>query len=111
MNSWTWSRRASSCTATSVCSTPAVIDGGMAAVSLLAWISACKYLDHLPLYRIEQIAVRQGVPLARSTLAEWTDRIGLTLQPLTDRLAELCCNRHACMPTKPLCANSTIGSG
>jgi transposase len=40
----------------------AVIDGGMAAVGLLAWIAACKYLDHLPLYRIEQIAARQGVP-------------------------------------------------
>jgi transposase len=25
---------------------PAVIDGGMAAVELLAWIAACKYLDH-----------------------------------------------------------------
>ena len=45
---------------------PAVIDGGMAAVGLLAWIAVCKYLDHLPLYRIEQIAARDGVPLARS---------------------------------------------
>ena len=68
---------------------PAVIDGGLAAVGLLAWIAACKYLDHLPLYRIEQIAARQGVPLARSTLADWIGRIGVALQPLADRLAEL----------------------
>ena len=68
---------------------PAVIDGGVAAVGLLAWIAACKYLDHLPLYRIEQIAARQGVPLARSTLGEWIGRIGVALQPLADRLAEL----------------------
>jgi transposase len=68
---------------------PAIIDGGLAAVGLLAWIAACKYLDHLPLYRIEQIAVRQGVPLARSTLGEWIGRIGVALQPLADRLAEL----------------------
>lgn len=67
----------------------AVIDGGLAAVGLLAWVAACKYLDHLPLYRIEQIAARQGVPLARSTLAEWIGRIGVALQPLADRLAEL----------------------
>ncbi len=67
----------------------AVIDGGLAAVGLLAWIAACKYLDHLPLYRIEQIAARQGVPLARSTLADWIGRIGAALQPLADRLAEL----------------------
>jgi len=67
----------------------AVIDGGLAAVGLLAWVAACKYLDHLPLYRIEQIAARQGVPLARSTLGEWIGRIGVALQPLADRLAEL----------------------
>ena len=68
---------------------PAVIDGGMAAVGLLAWIAVCKYLDHLPLYRIEQMAARSGVPLARSTLGEWIGRIGVALQPLADRLAEL----------------------
>jgi len=74
----------------------AVIDGGMAAVGLLAWIAACKYLDHLPLYRIEQIAARQGVPLARSTLGDWIGRIGVALQPLADRLAELL-KQHACL--------------
>lgn len=74
----------------------AVIDGGMAAVGLLAWIAACKYLDHLPLYRIEQIAARQGVPLARSTLADWIGRIGVALQPLADRLVELL-RQHDCL--------------
>jgi transposase-like protein len=68
---------------------PAVIDGGLAAVGLLARLAACKYLDHLSVYRIEQIAARQGVPLARSTLAEWIERIDVALQPLADRLAEL----------------------
>ena len=68
---------------------PAVIDGGMAAVGLLAWIAVCKYLDHLPLYRIEQIAARDGVPLARSTMGEWIGRIGVALQSPADRLAEL----------------------
>src|SRR5476649_1817837 len=67
-----------------------------AAMGLLAWIAASKYLDHLPLYRIEQIAARQGVPLARSTLAEWIGRIGVALQPLADRLAELL-RQQACL--------------
>jgi transposase len=75
---------------------PAVIDGGMVATGLLAWIAACKYLNHLPLYRIEQIAARQGVPLARSTLAEWIGRVGVALQPLADRLAELL-RQQACL--------------
>ncbi|STB69033.1 IS66 family transposase [Chromobacterium violaceum] len=67
---------------------PAVIDGGLAAPGLLAWVAISKYLDHLPLYRIEQIAERQQVPLARSTLSEWIDRLGVALQPLSDRLAD-----------------------
>jgi transposase len=43
----------------------------------------------LPLYRIEQISERHGVKIARSTLAEWVGRLGVSLQPLVDRLAEL----------------------
>lgn len=42
----------------------------MAALLLLAWVTLCEYLDHLPLYRSEQIAARQGVPLPRSMLRE-----------------------------------------
>ena len=74
---------------------PAVIDGGMAAPGLLAWVAASKYLDHLPLYRLEQIAARQQVTLARSTLSEWIGRIGFALQPLADRLAELLQQRQS----------------
>jgi transposase len=46
-----------------------------------------KFLDHLPLYRLEQIAARDGVTLSRSTLADWVGRIGVAFQPLADRLA------------------------
>lgn len=67
---------------------PAVIDGGLAAVGLYVWVVIGKYLDHLPLYRLEQMAARDGVALSRSTLAQWVGRIGVALQPLSDRLAE-----------------------
>ena len=67
----------------------AVIDGGLAAPGLLAWVVIQKYLDHLPLYRIEQISTRHGVGIARSTLAEWVGKMGVALQPLSERLAEL----------------------
>lgn len=50
---------------------PAIIDGGMAAPGLLTWVMVSKFMDHLPLYRLEQIAARSQVPLARSTLAEY----------------------------------------
>ncbi len=66
---------------------PAVIDGGMAAAGLLVWVIISKFADHLPLYRLAQIAARQGVTLALPTLADWVGRIGVALQPLAGRLA------------------------
>ena len=65
---------------------PAIIDGGMAAPGLLSWILTSKYLNHLPLYRLEQIAAREQVTLSRSTMAEWVGRTGVALQPLAERL-------------------------
>ena len=79
---------------------PAVIDGGLAAVGLYVWILIGKYLDHLPLYRLEQIAARNQVILSRSTMAlghpvaQWVGRIGVALQPLADRLIELLLERN-----------------
>ena len=67
----------------------AVIDGSVGTPGLHAWVITQKYLDHLPLYRIEQISARYGATLARSTLAEWVGRVGVALQPLADRLTEL----------------------
>ena len=67
----------------------ALIDGGLAAPGLHAWVLIQKYLDHLPLYRIEKISERHGVPIARSTLAQWVGELGVRLQPLVDRLAHL----------------------
>jgi transposase len=65
---------------------PAVIDGSLAGTSTLAWVITQKYLDHLPLYRIEQIAARSQVPLSRSTLSSWVGRVGFALAPLVERL-------------------------
>ena len=79
---------------------PTVIDGGLAAVGLYVWILIGKYLDHLPLYRLEQIATRDNVMLSRSTMAlghpvaQWVGRIGVALQPLADRLMELLLERN-----------------
>jgi transposase len=71
----------------------AVIDGGMAALGLVAWALTSKFVDHLPLYRLEQIAARSQVNLARSTLAQWVGRYGVALSPLVDRLRELLLQR------------------
>ena len=68
---------------------PAIIDGGLAAPGLHAWVLTQKYLDHLPLYRLEQISARHGVPIARATLAHWVGELGVRLQPLVERLRSL----------------------
>lgn len=67
----------------------AIIDGGLASPGLHAWVLIQKFLDHLPLYRIEKISERHGVPIARSTLAQWVGQLGVSLQPLVDRLTVL----------------------
>jgi len=67
---------------------PALIDGGIASPGLQAWIVISKHVDHLPFYRLEQIAARDGVPLPRSNQAEWGGRIGVALQPLADCLVD-----------------------
>ena len=90
---------------------PAVIDGGMAAVGLYVWILIGKYLDHLPLYRLEQIAARDQVILSRSTMAAWVGRIGVALQPLADRLAELLLKRDVLHADETPVAQLDPGSG
>lgn len=68
---------------------PAIIDGGIATNALLASIAIDKYVDHLPLYRLEQIAKRDGVKLSRQVMSEWIGVLGVRLQPIVDRLADL----------------------
>lgn len=89
----------------------AVIDGGMAATGLLAWVVIGKYLDHLPLYRLEQIAARDRVMLSRSTMAEWVGRIGVSLQPLAERLAELLLERSVLHADETPVAQLDPGNG
>ena len=90
---------------------PAVIDGGITSIGLLVWLIIGKYLDHLPLYRLEQIAARSGVNLSRSTLAEWVGRIGVALQPLADRLATLLLQRDVLHADETPVAQLDPGSG
>ena len=68
---------------------PAIIEGGLASPGVLTWVMIGKYTDHLPLYRLEQIAARSGLELSRSTMGEWVGRVGVALSPLVDRLREM----------------------
>jgi hypothetical protein len=53
------------------------VAGGYASAGLLAWITLSKYVDHQPLYRLEQMSQRWGARITRQTMSDW---VGLTAQ-------------------------------
>ena len=61
---------------------PQPIDKGVAGPGLLAHVITAKYVQHLPLYRQEEIFARQGVLVRRSTLAGWMAQAAVCLLPL-----------------------------
>jgi hypothetical protein len=56
---------------------------------LIAQIVVSKFGDHLPLYRLEDIFVRHGLYIARSTLCDWVSAAAELLQPLYDLQRQL----------------------
>jgi transposase len=61
---------------------PQPIAKGLAGPGLLAHIIVSKYVDHLPLHRLEGIFARQGVELSRSTMCDWMAECASLLTPL-----------------------------
>lgn len=65
---------------------PSVIDKGLAAPGLLSFVVISKYLDHLPLYRLERMFARWGIPLPRSTLVGWIRQVAEAVRPVYDEI-------------------------
>jgi transposase len=64
------------------------IEKGMPGFGLLAQIITSKYVDHLPLYRQEQIYWRQGADIARSSMCRWLAICSQKLKPLVELMKE-----------------------
>ncbi len=64
------------------------IERGRPGPGLLAHVLVSKYADHLPLYRQSQIYGREGIDLARSTLADWVGKSTALLEPLADAIGK-----------------------
>jgi transposase len=62
---------------------------GLPGPGLLAQVITCKYADHIPLNRFENICRRQGVELSRSTLSDWMKASAELLTPLYDLMVTL----------------------
>jgi transposase len=59
-----------------------VVPGGYASAGLIAWIVLGKYVDHLPLYRQEQMSGRWGATINRRTMCDWVEVAALWLEPI-----------------------------
>lgn len=64
------------------------LPGTQASPVLLAYLIVAKYLDGLPLYRLEGMAKRFGVDLSRNKMARWIVDIGLKLTILIELLKQ-----------------------
>lgn len=53
---------------------------------LLSSILVNKYVDHLPLYRQQQIFKRSDIKIAPSTIDSWVAQLGVLLEPLYDKM-------------------------
>ena len=61
--------------------------------SLLAYILAAKFTDHLPLYRLVEILKRADIRISRQTLSKWVLTLGIALSPLYEAMrAEVLAN-------------------
>ena len=58
------------------------VAGGYASPGLLAWVALSKYVDHVPLYRLEQMSSRWGAAISRQTMCDWIAATAEWLQPI-----------------------------
>ena len=65
---------------------PRPIEQGRPSPSLLAYIIVSKWVDHMPLYRQEQIYKRIGYALSRKTMDGWLGILADLLRPIVDAI-------------------------
>lgn len=59
-----------------------------ATAGLLAYITTSKYVDALPMYRLEQIFKRYGIDIPRNTMCRWMIELTDKLTPLYNMMEE-----------------------
>jgi len=63
-----------------------IVERCLADESLLAHVVVSKYVDHLPLNRLENILARAGIEMTRQTMCGWTISCGEAVQPLVNAI-------------------------
>ena len=64
------------------------IPKSIASAGLLAHIATSKYVDGLPLYRLEKVFYRSGIDINRSSMARWMVKISELFQPILNLLQD-----------------------
>jgi transposase len=67
---------------------PRPIDKGVAGPGLLSYILVSKYVDHLPLYRLQQMFMRYNIHVNRSTMAGWIAELCNPLEAIYREMKE-----------------------
>ena len=67
-------------------SPPQAVEKSLAGEGLLAHVVVSKYVDHLPLHRLEGIFARERIDLPRSTLCGWVADVATALTPIGEQL-------------------------
>jgi hypothetical protein len=62
------------------------VEKSLAGEGLLAHVVVSKYVDHLPLHRLEGIFARERIDLPRSTLCGWVADVATALTPIGEQL-------------------------
>ncbi|MDT9272543.1 MAG: IS66 family transposase, partial [Limnospira sp. PMC 1234.20] len=65
---------------------PVLIPNSYASVSLLVYVLVSKYMDYLPLYRQQQMFLRQGIEISRKTMSDWMMAVGNWLSVIYDEM-------------------------
>ncbi|AGA30352.1 IS66 family transposase [Singulisphaera acidiphila] len=65
------------------------LPGCIAGAGLLSQLLISKFIDHLTLYRFEDISVRYGLHLPRATLCDWVRKAAELMGPLYDLQKQL----------------------
>jgi len=82
----------------------------LADIGLLALILVSKFVDALPLYRIEKILTRIGAEIPRCTMASWVVELGRKFTILTNLLRdELLESDYICADETPVLVLDNIG--
>jgi len=68
---------------------PQPIEKGLPGPGLCAHVTLSKFGDHTPLYRLEDIFLRTGVEIRRSTLCGWLIKLAELARPLAMRMKYL----------------------